>query len=1182
MERYIGHFWRETIFFADFVAKQKGAFNSGQLRAMGPVMKQQLLVLCFSALLILNYASALVSDGRTLLSLLRHWTFVPPSIDSSWVASNSTPCSWIGVQCSHAYNVISLNLTSNGISGQLGPEIGQLHYLKSLVLLSNSFSGKIPSQLGNCSQLEHLDLSKNSFSGEIPNELGMLSELRDLDMSFNRLTGEIPVSIWRVQSLQHVIVHNNSLFGELPLEMTELKHLRNISLFDNQFSGVIPRGLGINSSLVKLDVMNNRFTGNIPPNLCYGKKLSVLHMGFNQLQGGISYDIGKCPSLSRLVLKKNNLTGSLPDFESNLNLTYVDISHNKISGAIPPSLANCTNLMEIHLSMNKFTGLIPSELGKLWHLLVLDLAHNNLEGPLPSHLSNCISMDRFDVGFNVLNGSFPASLRSWTRLTTLILEENHFTGGIPHVLSEFNNLLELKIGGNLFTGEIPKSMGALHNLLYGMNLSANRLSGKIPLEIGMLIKLQSLDVSLNNLTGSIDVLDELPSLLEVNISYNSFIGPVPKKLMKFLNSSPSSFAGNSHVCVSCSYVDGLTCINNSYLKPCVYKFINRRSISKVVIVMIEVGSSILVSVMLVVVVHMNLRKRSKQEVNASVDGEEVRTQTGKHMSSLIKQVMKVTNDLNDQYIVAGGAHGIIYRVQLSSDQVLAAKKIEFSSNRGKSPHKLKEIMHREIEIVEMINHPNMARHIDYWCGNDYGVILSQYMENGSLHDVLHDNRSPPPSLMWDVRFKIAVGVAKGLEYLHYDFLPPIVHRDIKPRNILLGFDMQPLINDFGTALRRKQHEHSSVNETTQRLSTHIAGTIGYIAPENAYSIVASRMSDVYSYGVVLLELLTRKEALDVSFMEDETNLVRWVRSVYREPQNIKEIADSSLAFELSQSVIILRQVTAVLDLALRCTERDPRKRPTMRKVTWFYQKPIFLKSRYDDVNGNKTTADETLLVKLRDFPNITPKAPIGSDLVPNPTVSTLVSKKEVSNFWQRANSVEDENNKHEPNAAWKVPPKGWVKVNTHGCVNEYGHAVCGGVIRGDCGEWLVGFTKSLELCPEVVAEIWGIYHGLLKAWDLQFQRVIIETDSVTAVQLLLHEPANKRNKLLSYAYPIALCRELIQRGWVIKVQYILREGNLCADWLANCGLGPNIRSVIHQEPPRGLADFLYQDICGEA
>ncbi|KAK7268446.1 hypothetical protein RIF29_21144 [Crotalaria pallida] len=1161
-----------------------------------------LILCCFYVLLSYDVVSALVSDGLTLLSLLSHWSTVPPAINSSWMASDSTPCSsWIGVQCNHAHNVVSLNLTSQGVFGQLGPEIGQLHHLHTIVLLNNSFTGKIPSELGNCSVLQHLDFSKNSFSGEIPIEFGMLSKLVDIDLSFNRLTGEIPVGIWKIQSLENFLVHNNSLFGELPLEMTELKHLRNISLFDNQFSGIIPQSLGINSSLVKLDIMNNRFTGIIPPNLCFGKKLIVLSMEFNQLQGGIPSDVGRCASLRRLVLRENNFTGSLPDFESNSNLKYLDISKNGISGAVPPSLGNCTNLTDIILSRNKFSGLIPSELGKLENLLTLDLCHNNLEGPLPPQLSNCTKMDRFDVGFNFLNGSVPSSLSRWTGLTTLMLRENLFTGGIPGFLSEFENLLELQLGGNLFGGEIPKSIGKLHNLLYGLNLSANELSGYIPAVFGELTKLQSLDVSLNNLTGDIEALDGMSSLIEVNFSYNYFNGSIRPQgiLMKLLNSSPSSFMGYLHICVSCSLSDGLSCTQTSYgnLKPCEYKFTvsitGHKRISKFAMMMIGIGSSIIVYAILLVLVHIYLLRRDRQKVDSSselvpiyllkrdwqkVDPSGKKGQTylqykmrniGELRSKLQDQVMKATDNLNDQFIIGIGAHGIVYKAQLSPDQVLAVKKFDFSRKR----RKLREIMLRDIETVETFKHRNLVAYYDYWFGEDYGVILSKYMENGSLHDVLYE-KNPSPPLNWNARLKIAIGIAQGLYYLHYDCRPPIVHRDIKPKNILLDSDMEPLIIDFGTALRRKHDEHSR-SPCQTGLSAYVAGTIGYIAPENAYSIVQSRKSDVYSYGVVLLEIITRKKVLDPSFMEEETTLVKWVKSVWMGANNIGEIVDSSLAREFSHPMVA-REVAEVLQLALECTEKDPKKRPTMQDVIKFYKIVTMLKKRYDHVDYDTEIAAHHEEPQQYYSPNLISNVPaLSTTTSSGPTISIPALIEKAFNFLQTVNSHEDKTSKCKSNIGWRFPAEGWVKVNTHGRAKQNDQARCGGLIRGTDGEWLRGFSMSLGSCPNVDAEIWGLYHGLLMAWNLQFTRVIIETDSFIAVQLLVYV-LTITNKVDKCPNPIALCHELIQRDWEVKVQHIFREGNVCASWLANDGC--HAGNVVYLEPPKELVVLLNLDI----
>ncbi|MCI28155.1 receptor-like protein kinase, partial [Trifolium medium] len=140
------------------------------------------------------------------------------------------------------------------------------------------------------------------------------------------------------------------------------------------------------------------------------------------------------------------------------------------------------------------------------------------------------------------------------------------------------------------------------------------------------------------------------------------------------------------------------------------------------------------------------------------------------------------------------------------------------------------MMRKEIEVLGMYKHRNLIKYADYWIGADYGLVLYEFIENGSLHDILHE-KNPPPPLTWKARFNIAVGIAEGIAYLHNNCVPPIVHRDIKPKNILIDDNMEPIIADFGTALYRKLSEDSySYSETRKMLSTIVVGTPGYIAP----------------------------------------------------------------------------------------------------------------------------------------------------------------------------------------------------------------------------------------------------------------------------------------------------------------------------------------------------------------
>ncbi|PIA57182.1 hypothetical protein AQUCO_00600131v1, partial [Aquilegia coerulea] len=799
---------------------------------------------------------------------------------------------------------------NNSLTGTIPSSIGLLSELLLLYLSGNSLSGNIPPEIGNCSSLVDLQLYENQLEGVIPSELGMLGNLQILFLYSNKLSGEFPPVLWTIPPLQSVIVYRNNLSGVLPPEITELHELQTVLLYENQFSGDIPQGLGINSSLDNLDFTNNMFTGEIPQHLCFGKQLRFLNLGSNQLQGHIPSDIGNCTTLQRLRLRNNSLTGPLPEFAENSSLSLMDIHQNRINGAIPSSLMNCANLSSLYLSKNELTGPIPGNLGNLVILRVLNLSSNSLQGPLPPRISKCVDLFSLDVSFNSLNGSIPVNLRSLTRLNLLILGQNNFTGEIPDIFSELTSLLELQLGGNMFGGEIPSSLGQLQNLAYALNLSNNNLTGQIPPDIERLIMLQRLDISQNNLIGSLAPLDKLTSLVEVNVSYNRFEGPIPTTLLKFLNSSSSSFWGNQGLCFPCQSRGGLSCSDDDGLSPCEQLSSQpKRGISTAIIVIIAVGSLVLFVIVLSLFGCYFLRFRRSEHQEVNIDA-----LVGSSID--LRDLMIATEDLNESFIIGRGAHGVVYKVALGSDKLYALKKLDFGSSRGASTSMVKEI-----QTVGQIRHRNLVKVKDFWFKKDYGLILYKYMPNGSLHDVLYEI-SPALIIEWDVRYKIALGIAQGLEYLHHDCDPIIVHRDIKPKNILLDSEMEPHISDFGIA---KLLDQSSSSMDT----VSVVGTTGYLAPETAYTTIWRKESDVYSYGVVLLELIIRKQALDSSF-EEGINIVNWAGLTWNIKKSMDMIVDPSLMEIMNPTD--MEEVIEIFFLALRCTAKQPNERPTMRDV----------------------------------------------------------------------------------------------------------------------------------------------------------------------------------------------------------------------------------------------------------
>ncbi|KAF7843150.1 Receptor-like protein kinase [Senna tora] len=288
-------------------------------------MKFLFLILCFSASLYV--ASALSSDGLTLLSLLKHWTSVSPSINSSWKASDSTPCSWLGVECDHDSHVVSLNLTLSSIFGQLGSEIGNLNRLHTLELSKNGLSGTIPLDLGNCSLLEHINLSNNSFSGHIPYTLKNLQNLRYLSFYSNHLTGGIPEFLFQIPHLQEVYLYYNNISGHIPSNIGNMTELSKLYLSGNQLSGIIPSSIG-----------------EIPSELRYLTMLQNMDLSQNNLTGKVRSQIGRLQNLQSLDLSLNNFSGSM-DFLQGLHnsLLEVNLSYNSFVGVVPQSALKYLN-----------------------------------------------------------------------------------------------------------------------------------------------------------------------------------------------------------------------------------------------------------------------------------------------------------------------------------------------------------------------------------------------------------------------------------------------------------------------------------------------------------------------------------------------------------------------------------------------------------------------------------------------------------------------------------------------------------------------------------------------------------------------------------------------------------------------------------------------------------------------
>ncbi|KAJ1258486.1 hypothetical protein BS78_10G079400 [Paspalum vaginatum] len=893
---------------------------------------------------LLLVAVAIADDGSTLLEIKKSFRNVG-NVLYDWAGGDY--CSWRGVLCDNVtFAVAALNLSGLNLEGEISPAVGSLKSLVSIDLKSNGLSGQIPDEIGDCSSLRTLDLSFNSLDGDIPfsisklkrlenlilknnqligaipSTLSQLPNLKILDLAQNKLTGEIPRLIYWNEVLQYLGLRGNHLEGSLSPDMCQLTGLWYFDVKNNSLTGMIPDTIGNCTSFQVLDLSYNHFTGSIPFNIGF-LQVATLSLQGNKFTGPIPSVIGLMQALAVLDLSYNQLSGPIPSILG--NLTYTEklyMQGNRLTGPIPPELGNMSTLHYLELNDNQLTGSIPPELGRLTGLFDLNLANNHLEGPIPDNLSSCVNLNSFNAYGNKLNGTIPRSLRKLESMTYLNLSSNFISGYIPIELSRINNLDTLDLSYNMMTGPIPSAIGSLEHLLrlnlsknglvgfipaeFGnlrsvmeIDLSYNHLGGLIPQELGMLQNLMLLNLENNNITGDVSSLMNCFSLNILNVSYNNLAGVVPTD-NNFSRFSPDSFLGNPGLC---GYWLGSLCRSTSHQE--------KPPISKGAILGIAVGGLVILLMILVAVCRPHHAPAFKDvTVNKPVSNVPPKLVI-LHMNMALHvydDIMRMTENLSEKYIIGYGASSTVYKCVLKNCKPVAIKKLY-----AHYPQSLKEF-ETELETVGSIKHRNLVSLQGYSLSPVGNLLFYDYMEGGSLWDVLHEGSSKKKKLDWETRLRIALGAAQGLAYLHHDCSPRIIHRDVKSKNILLDKDYEAHLTDFGIA--------KSLCVSKTHTSTYVMGTIGYIDPEYARTSRLNEKSDVYSYGIVLLELLTGKKPVD-----NECNLHHLILSKTASNE-VMETVDP----DIGDTCKDLGEVKKVFQLALLCTKRQPSDRPTMHEV----------------------------------------------------------------------------------------------------------------------------------------------------------------------------------------------------------------------------------------------------------
>ncbi|KAK3436636.1 hypothetical protein EUGRSUZ_C01185 [Eucalyptus grandis] len=751
--------------------------------------------------------------------------------------------------------------------------------------------------------ITHLNLSYLGLRGTLDGlDFSQINNVVSLELGNNSIYGSIPSSVGNLTNLSLLYLYNNAISSSIPQEIGKLVHLEELHLTGNHLVSPIPASIGSLVNLTLLALGDNRFVGSLPFKFNKLTRLVRLDLFNNELAGELPEDVCLGGSLQYFSVFNNHFEGVYP------HLYYVDLSHNHLNGELSWKWEHCNNLTSLRISNNSISGEIPTLFGRMAKLQRLDLSLNNLGGEIPRELGSLSLLLELDLSNNALMGNLPTEIGLFSHLAHLNLASNNLSGSIAMQLGSCQNLLHLNLSRNKFRRSIPFELGNAQ-FLEVLDLSHNMLTEDIPRELGNLRMLQVLNISHNNLRGSIaHVFGDALALTSIDVSYNDLEGPLPN--VKAFIEAP--FEAIQHNKGLCGNLVGLPKCNSTVSK----KSIRRINTRIIVVLILSLLGFLLLSCTFTILVIINHRRRRiiKRENNERANDLDFMRNLSYDGKVFYDRIVKATKGFDSEYYVGEGAYGIVYKAKISEDQMVAVKKISSSQEDNEIVDLIP--FEREIQALRNIRHRNIVKFYGFCSHAQHCFLVYEYMESGSLRTILNDDERAI-EFQWDKRVNVVRGVADALSYMHHDCSPPFIHRDLTSNNILLNSDYEAHVSDFGIARLLRP---DSSNRTA------IAGTIGYIALELAYSIIPTEKCDVYSFGVIALETIMGKHPRHHSSWEC------LLSTQSESPIMLKDVLD----YRLSPSRLCLRDaqnVVLIAKLAFACLQADPRLRPTMGQIS---------------------------------------------------------------------------------------------------------------------------------------------------------------------------------------------------------------------------------------------------------
>ncbi|XP_047152407.1 probable leucine-rich repeat receptor-like serine/threonine-protein kinase At3g14840 [Vigna umbellata] len=917
---------------------------------------------CFFFFFIASFCFASFASGATLAqdevealedigkTVGKVWDFSvdPCTGERNWSTNdkNNVTCNCDGPNGTVCH-VTRIILKEQNLPGTLPRNLFKLPYLQELDLSRNYLNGTIPKEWGS-TKLVTISLLANRLTGEIPTEITNISTLLDLNLEANQFSGILPLELGNLTQILRLLLNSNNFTGELPISLARLSKLLDFRIGDNQFSGKIPDFIHQNmKNLSTLRIEGSGLSGPIPSEISQLQNLTDLRI--SDLRGS---ETSTFPPLDKmnlqyLILRNCNIIGDLPEFLGTMTSLKdnLDLSFNKFTGPIPDAYeTRARKVKNVYLSGNLLNGTVPSWIE---HAKPIDISYNNLN-ITSQESATCNQVGRNLFANSITNGSGEdACLEGYTCSQLLYnlhincggkevlvnkstYDDDVADGGDVRFLWNRNRNWAVSTTGNFMNNDNEagkhlvsnKSVLSIENVDLYMTARASPISltyygfclgnGNYTIFLHFAEIVFTDDQTFSSLGRRVFDIYIQGELVKEGFNIAEEAGGNGKAITKTFRAVVSSntlkirlnWAGKGTTALPYKSVYGplisAITVNSDNPPPM------PSSISVGVVV------GIVVAVVVVIILMFGrlwwkccLRKKSSLEIE--LRGLELRTGV-----FTLRQIKVATNNFAEENKIGEGGFGPVYKGCLSDGTLIAVKLLSSKSRQGN-----REFLN-EIGMISALQHPHLVKLYGCCVEGDQLLLVYEYMENNSLARALFGPEEHQIRLDWATRYKICIGIARGLAYLHEESRLKVVHRDIKTTNVLLDKDLNPKISDFGLAkLDEEENTH---------ISTRIAGTYGYMAPEYAMHGYLTDKADVYSFGIVVLEIINGRNNIIHRQNEESFSILDWAHML-KTKGDLMELVDRRLGSDLKKE-----EVLVAIKVALLCTQVTTTLRPTMSSV----------------------------------------------------------------------------------------------------------------------------------------------------------------------------------------------------------------------------------------------------------